>query len=534
MVGSTFAPRRGMRRRVFLLLAIFLVFGALLAAYRIGVDRGFESTIGRETWGRVLFAVGAAITRMDHGGYGYTLSTVIETVLTYGGLTDNPKILNELGTKYPDNLRDTNLINSAIDKAARFKFPFNPEQAVRGSGGDDLGFVDYVRVGFLLFGHRLQSLYFAYFLFLGISVAAFIVTFRLRPEYLALLVITCVAHAALFASGLFDSARALLADPRCLGILAVIPGLHIACLMLSRIRLSVVDQVLAAVQAAILVFAFWIRASAVWVIVGLALVASLIALEELRRHRRLPLARLQSVAILLAVLAAHTLYVVVALHPVYRQKGEISRHVFWHAVFYQLQHHPQWKNKYGAQFDNAIGDQLPQQAAKKYLAKHPSSDPDIYLTADRSYLTVAAGETYARKAFFDFLINDPIFVFEAAFWYKSKAIADILAEYLGSLFRASAIGYATAAAVFVVVGGALAAGGAAEYGRFAGGVLLLTGAFFVSLLPVVLTTPAALMVEQYYALLIAFGGWVVLILAVGLRRGMQLAKRARAGLQSAG
>jgi hypothetical protein len=80
----------------------------LISAFGFGVERGFRDTIGNGNWGRILFGVGTAITRMDHGGYGYALSTIIETVLTYGGLTD-----------------------------------------IRGSGGDDLGFAAYVRLSFL-------------------------------------------------------------------------------------------------------------------------------------------------------------------------------------------------------------------------------------------------------------------------------------------------------------------------------------------------------------------------------------------------
>jgi len=526
MAGSTTTLRGANRQFVFLLLAVIVVCGTLLAAFRVGVDRGFPGAIGTQTWGRILFAIGAAVTQMDHGGYGYTLSTVIETILTYGGLTADPKILADAASKYPDNLRDPNLINAAIDKATRFKWPFNPDESIRGSGGDDIGLVDYARASFYLFGHRLQSLYFAYFLFFGISVAAFIVTFRSRPEVLALVVIACIAHVFLFASGIFDLEQtASIADPRCLSVLATVPGLNIACLMLWRTRLSAADLALAGIQSTILVFAFWIRASAIWVVVGLALVAFLIVLNGLF-DRRLELARLWSFGVLLSVLAAHTLYVSIALHPIYRAKGEISHHVFWHGVFYQLQIHPQWKEKYGPQFDNATGDLLPDVAAKKYLEKYPSSNPDIYVPEDRSYLTVGARETYTRKAFFDFLINDPKFVFETVFWHKSKRIADLLLQYLYSLFYGSAIGYAAAFLVLLVVAGFLAAGGKAEYRRFGGGVLLLTGAFFVSLLPIVLTIPA-MMVEQYFVLLIALGGWIMLVFSAALRAIIGLVERSR-------
>jgi hypothetical protein len=44
-------------------------------------------------------------------------------------------------------------------------------------------------VSFYLFGYRLQSLYFTYFVIFGISALAFIYTFRSRPALLALSVI---------------------------------------------------------------------------------------------------------------------------------------------------------------------------------------------------------------------------------------------------------------------------------------------------------------------------------------------------------
>jgi hypothetical protein len=516
------------KRRIALVLILVVVCGALLAAFHVGINRGFHDSIGTRAWGRVLFGAGAVITAMDHGGYGYTVSTVIETVLTYGGLTDDPKILADLGSKHPDNLRDSKLINAAFDKAVRFKWSFNPHEAVRGSGGDDIGFVDYVRMAFYLFGHRLQSLYFAYFLFFAISAAAFIATFRAQLEVLCLLAIACLAQVFLFASPLFDSARSSIADPRFLSVLAIVPGLHIACLMLWWSRLSRADLALAALQSVLLVFAFWIRASAIWVVLGLGLLASLIILKGLF-ERRVELARLSSFGILVGVMLGHMLYVSVALHPVYSQKGEIAHHVFWHAVFSQLESHPQWKTKYGPQFDNATGDMLPQVAAKNYLATHPSDDPSIYLTEDRTYLTVAAQEFYKRQAFFEFLRNDPDFVLETMFWYKLKRVSNVFLHYLVALASSPAIGQAAGCLVLLVLAGVLAVSGSAAYGRFAGGVLLLTGAFFVSLLPIILTIPA-LMIDQFYMLLIALAGWGVLILCGGLRACMRLIELWRAAV----
>ena len=115
------AGNRAKTVRLFLWLAVAIVCVSLIAAFRVGVERGLRDTVGNGSWGRILFGVGTAITQMDHGGYGYALSTVIETVLTYGGLTDDPKILAPLGAEFPGNLRDPALINAAIEKAARLR-----------------------------------------------------------------------------------------------------------------------------------------------------------------------------------------------------------------------------------------------------------------------------------------------------------------------------------------------------------------------------------------------------------------------------
>src|SRR5262245_11026079 len=127
-------------RLLFLLTSVVVVI-SLFEAYQVGGSRGFRDWLGQESYGRVLFAVGAAITQMQHGGYGFSVSSVIETILTHGGITADNEILEKLGTKFTNNLQNTALINAAIDKAVQFSWPFNPDADVRGSGGDDIGFV---------------------------------------------------------------------------------------------------------------------------------------------------------------------------------------------------------------------------------------------------------------------------------------------------------------------------------------------------------------------------------------------------------
>jgi hypothetical protein len=512
------AWNRAKPARLFFWLAVVIVCVSLIAAFRLGVERSVRDTIGNESWGRILFGVGTAISQMDHGGYGYALSTVIETILTYAGLTDDPKILAPLGVEFPGNLRDPALINAAIDKAARFRWPFNPEEAIRGSGGDDLGFVDYVRLSFLVFGHKIQSLYYTYFLIFGVSAAVFLWTFRSRSALLMLIVITSVAQIFLFASNLLapDNLGSI-SDPRFLSIMATVPGLHLGCLLLDRSPPSTINVASAIVQSIILVFAFWIRASAIWVILAVAVFAGLITIWGLLKGRN-ELRRVWCLGILLAVVAVHTLWVTMTLHPIYRSEGEISHHVFWHAVFYQLQFHPRWNEKYSASYDFATFDELPRVAARKYLLRHPPPHPEeVYLTKDRQYLRIAPSEAYVRKAYFEFFANDPRFVMESLLIYNPVAMATVLAGYLSSLDRTTAMELLSGSVMLLILAGFLLAD-SDQWRLFKQGVLLATGAFFVSLSPILLTVPNyRAMGDQYFALLIMLGCWAVLALATGLR-----------------
>jgi hypothetical protein len=550
----------GRRSRIFLLLAVVVVYGSLFASYRIGVDRGFPEAIGTGGWGRMLFAFGAAIAQMRHGGYGYTIPGPIETILTYAGLTGDAKILGDLGTKFPDNLRNPVLIDAGIEKAVRFNSPIDPNEGVRGSGGDDLGLVDYVRFSFGVFGYRLRSLYLAYFAIVAISASAFMYTFRSRPGLLAVLIVISAAHALLFSSSILDRDNlSSIADPRFLSVLAIIPCLHLACLLLTKAPATRVDIALALLQSIILVFAVWIRATAIWTIMVLVTLAVGVAVI-LMLNRRFKLRHMWSLGVLLAVWLAHAVWTSIVLHPVYRAKGEITHHVIWQAIFYQLQFHPQWRQKYGAEYDNAVLDELPALAASKYLIRHPPPNPDkVYLTEDRKYLKVAAGETYVRKAFLEFLARDPTFVLETYFVHVPIKLLFILgpmqitaqSEYLGirpanvffgwltdsvppgwqyagimrSLNRNSPAEFTLLGLTFFILAGFLATE-RADRRLFARCVVLVTAAFLVSLLPVLPAPDIQVVADQYFLLLAALGSWIVLGLCAGMRTCIRL-RRAR-------
>src|SRR5262245_48092493 len=87
------------------------LLAALAAAFIIGIGRNLHTTLADQSFGRVQFAVGSAITSMKYGYRGYTLAEPVRKVLEESGLTGDPEALRRLGVAFPANLRDPALLN---------------------------------------------------------------------------------------------------------------------------------------------------------------------------------------------------------------------------------------------------------------------------------------------------------------------------------------------------------------------------------------------------------------------------------------
>jgi hypothetical protein len=115
-----------------------------------------------------------------------------------------------------------------------------------------------------------------------------------------------------------------------------------------------------------------------------------------------------------------------SLHPTYREGGWVAYHTVWHAIYYSLQLHPKYVEKYGAYHDGKSGDEMPQAGALAYLKEHPEEDkPELFIA--RRSLKPNAMERLDRLAFFEFLRRDPWFVFET-FVVKENMIRNTIVE----------------------------------------------------------------------------------------------------------
>jgi hypothetical protein len=512
--GIQRACPRSAGRRLFSLVATVLICFIVFAAFRAGIVRDLHSTLADQSWSRVQFAIGAAITSLYHGGYGYTVSDVLRQVLANAGLTGDPAILKTLGVTFPDNLRNPGLIENAIEKAIAFQWPFNPDQRVTGSSGEDVGLVDYVRLSFILFGHKAVAFFLTYFAVVSASLLAAIVAFRKTPGILAVFVLYAVALLVLFNSNLLDLDLVGILDPRFLSTLSVIPAAHIALVMLVRPRPSAHQVALAILQSAILVFGYWIRSSAFWTFLGLLVFAVLLAAHALWRRRPWDLMRTWPFAVLALLAAAHFTYVAQTLHPVYSKGNERPHHALWHAMIYGVAVHPDWPRKYAAQFGLENVDDVPEVVAKKYLLRHPPANPeDVYLTRTRNNLRTGAAETYKRKAFLEFFANDPQFVLEAFLIYNVKLCQKALAYYASSFDRLSTLSWMTVIFPLLLVAAFLFPERDARW-SFLAATLIVSAGFLVAMAPMLLTAPGtATMADQFLMLIVAVACWLVVAMS---------------------
>jgi hypothetical protein len=508
-----------MAPKYFRWLMIVFVIGGLFSAFRVGLDRGFEHTIGAEAYGRIGFATCAAITDLAHRGPGgYVCNSVVETVLTNAGLTGDEQVLAALGIKYPDNLRNQTLIDNAIKKAVLF--PITPAHTqIRGAGSDDIGLVDFVKLAFTLFGYNFLSLYLAYFTILGASVWAFFLAFGDRPAYLATLAVAVFAHLVLLNSAIFDFTPytfGTVTNPRFLSAIATIPGLHIAFSMMSDTRIDWRRAILVAFQASIVVFAISIRAVAIWVPFGLVILGTALWLS--RRSPR----SLWPLGMLLGIWVVHAVYIIQVLNPIYARTGGTGSHTIWHSIYYSLQVHPNWKTKYGESHRNATGDNQPWAAAENYLARHPIQKGDVPLYFDDGYPSYVGMEKYVRAAFFEFARSDPKFVIETFLIYKPRELFLLTGKYfIDALYPKGVAIWLWNGLLVVLV--AFFATHRAELIELFKASSLVTGALFASIAPLLITVPV--ISDYLFVLTICAGLWIALLCAVLVRCTMLLLHR---------
>jgi len=451
----------------------FVVALLLLAAMLCTLfEKNLINTMTQQGWSRELYGISAALTKLRFGIGGAAVDQRLLATLLKSGLTSEPDPASDV--RYPDNLRDAKLLQSALLRAQTIDLP--PPRPANAKGeyidligfsGEDTGLGSYNYLAFKAFGVNVPALTYLYFVILTISLVLYGVGhWRSVGAMAAVVAVTVALYAIVCAdfvnflgsSAFFRAAGIDAKDPRFLGTIAAIPVLHLI-VMWTRpsYRLGPLDYIVVAMQAAIFAFALQIRSPVIWAV--LALLAfwmidgalalwrgrSLRSLWDWRQSRSAPAA-----AVVLGVLLSAQLLAAATLHPVYRAQGDVPRHMFWQGLLSSLQLEPEWDKKYGVSVNNATDDAMPAAVARIAIMKLPPQQQGQYLNRDGATKRTAL-EKFSRLAFFDILRNDPKFVAHAFFIDKPARAWLSEQQFFGGLFSGLPIWNALVPAAAVIV-----------------------------------------------------------------------------------
>ena len=449
-----------------------LLLGAMLWTL---FEKNLVNTLTQQGWTRELYGISAALTKLRFGIGGSAIDQRLFAALARSGLTDEPD--PAFGVRFPDNLRDAKLLQSALLRAQTIDLP--PSRSANAKGeyidligfsGEDTGLGTYAYLAFRAFGVNIPGLTYLYFVIVTASLVLYGIGHgrsvgamaAVVAVVLALYAVVCADFVNLLGSGAVYRGPGIdVKDPRFLGTLAAIPLLHMI-VMWTRppYRLGPLDYIVVAMQAAVFAFALQIRSPVIWAVLALLafwLIAGALALQRGRSLRSLWDWRQSRSApapiAVLAVLLSAQLLAAVTLHPLYRAQGDVPRHMFWQGLLSSLQLEPDWDKKYGASVNGATDDAMPAQVARIAIMKLPPEERQQYLNRDGATKRTAL-EKFSRLAFFDILRNDPKFVAHAFFIDKPMRAWLSERQFFGGLFSGLPIWNAlipAAAVVFLVV-----------------------------------------------------------------------------------
>jgi hypothetical protein len=445
-----------------------LLLGAMLWTL---FEKNLVSTMTQQGWTRELYGISAALTKMRFGIGGAAVDRRIFTTLMEAGLALNPP--PALDVRFPDNLRDAKLLQSALVQAQTIDLPPPAPADVNGDysdlmgfAGEDVGLGSYNYLAFRVFGVNVPALTYLYFVIVTASLVLYGIGHwrsvgamaAVVAVILALYVVACADFVNFLSS---IGAGIDLKDPRFLGTIAAVPLLHVIVMgTRPRYRLGPLDYGVVALQAAIFAFALQIRSPVVWAVLALLVFWLLIGGLALRRGRSLRSlwdwrqSRSALIPItVLTVLGSAQLLAALTLHPLYHAQGDVPRHMFWQGLLSSLQLNPEWSVKYLASVDNYTDDMMPEAAARIAIMKLPPEERQQYLRGD-GWPRRTALEKFTRLAFFDILRNDPKFVAHTFFIDKPIRVWQSERKFFGGLFSGLPIWNAllpAAAVLFLVV-----------------------------------------------------------------------------------
>ena len=201
-----------------------------------------DKMVGWGAYGRILHAISAIMTEQRYRQGGYALSSCIHNELERRGFSDNPEVAKRLGTTVPENLR-ARYLDEAIENMQRRDLPQVSDHcalSIRGIGADDVGYVDFAKLAFYLFGSHIRAFYYLFFLIYGLTLFVSLgERYRDLMGQIILLIVAGVIYASCYYSDFLllpdPGGLGNMLNPRFMPVLALVPGLHLLLMLVDRV-----------------------------------------------------------------------------------------------------------------------------------------------------------------------------------------------------------------------------------------------------------------------------------------------------------
>lgn len=420
--GMTKAPGRWRKVCRPLQLALVLLIFCLTLCHGIVIG---QYDVGFHPMYRLRQTLAIAISRMQlPPAHGYLAYQSVVDALDENGFAVYP---NDKGPHldvagWTALFADPVRLDAALKQATTTPIDLSlPPQLIR---GNELAYADYVYVAFRLFGPHFASLYYFYFVLLGIGCILFILEFRTSPFLIFLL--------SAYLAGLFflqnyavsqGDQLATLANSRLFDALSLLPAMHIFLTIWLRLPWRTLTVATVTGQSGLLAFLIDCRTTSFWLMVMIVVGTAVILIEG--RNGRLSERRWCQVkmgwpaAIAVALLALHIAFIRVDADERYR--SETKYHIIWHEVLRgMLASNLELQRIYVGKVTKLDdgNDQIAYDALMKDINERNDDtsaaayrrDGQIYIDADRSYL---AYDQLARSLALRILIAHPLLLSES-------------------------------------------------------------------------------------------------------------------------
>jgi hypothetical protein len=416
---------------------ILLIVATTTLLYQDGLSQRMNRVVP-DGVDAVAQAAGVHLSEKFHGTAGYVGRTEVLHELFRNGFTSRQNYLDPLNIQYPANVEMPDLFDRAIQNAINLKgLPPDATFANKrlyAPQANDPGLVDYIKWSFELFGYRVESLYYLYFLILAAAVALYLICFYKDTLPLIALAGLLVAFLLMLDSRLFAGVHTrTVHNQRFLGTLCFVSFLHLVFVFLLYRKPTRIRVVTTALQVILFTFVMFTRSSAVWMVMAFVLIGLLIAFNRFdgqaadRTASRFRVF-LSWPALLLAIgVGGSAIYKSSVIHPMYTVGIFLPYHMIWHNAYIGLGLHPDW-GKVGDQYgsrpvpepmsDNVGWTAAALEATERYGL------PEAYLFDGEigglpSYKT-ALHDKLLKERLFRFMKEHPWYTVELFLWYKPK------------------------------------------------------------------------------------------------------------------